>query len=118
MKIRAFITLVFGLIFIFSPKISCAKQFNVDGFTVEILWKIKGEKLIAWGDVEGGKSCSQINLHIYFANRKMDGGASVKTNTPRGHEPGDRSPFQGEDDIYARDNKFDWFVDGIHLDCL
>lgn len=115
---KAFITPVLGFFLIFSPRIGYAKQFNVDGFTVEILWRVKGEKLLVWGDVEGGKSCSQINLHIYFANRKMDGGASVETNTPRRHEPDNRSPFQGEDDIYSRDNKYDWFVEGIHLDCL
>jgi hypothetical protein len=118
MKMKAFTTIAFGLFLIISPKESCAKQFNVDGFTVEVLWKVRGEKLIVWGDVEGGESCSQVNLHIYFANRKMSGGASIETNTPRNHSPGDRSPFQGEDDIYSRDNKLDWFVDGIHLDCL
>jgi hypothetical protein len=118
MKMKAFVTLVFGLLFVFSPKEGCAKQFNVDGFAVEILWKVRGEKLIVWGDVEDGESCSQVNLHIYFANRKMDERAGIETNTPRRHEPDHRSPFRGEDDLYSRDNKFDWFVDDIHLNCL
>lgn len=103
---------------LFLPGIGRANYFEVDGFTVEVLWKVKGEKLIAWGDVEGGNSCKRIDMGISFENRKLKESAYVNASIKRPHKLGDRSIFNGESDISSRNGKYDWVVEDIYLNCL
>lgn len=112
-----FCMLVSGLIFLSSG--SCrANEFHVNGYTVDVMWKVKKEKLIIWGDVEDGKRCQRISLSVRFANSKRSGSAVVKTSTKMEHTPKSRSPFSGERSIGSKRYKNYWFVDDIYLRCL
>lgn len=112
-----FCMLVSGLIFLSSG--SCyANEFHVKGYTVDVMWKVKKEKLIVWGDVEDGKYCRQISLSIRFNNSKKSGSVVIRTSTKKEHNPKSRSPFRGERSIGSKKYKNNWFVDDIYLKCL
>jgi hypothetical protein len=117
MRKNLFIVFSMILLLCLPARISLAKRFDINGLAVEVLWRVKRNTLIVWGDVEGKKTCNQINLDISFSNRNMNGNAYVQTRIRKMHRPGDRSIFQGEDEIYSRKHKNDWFIDGISVDC-
>jgi hypothetical protein len=94
-----------------------ANKYEVEGMEVDLMWKIRNETLIIWGDIEGNRKCSEIRLRSYFKNRKMKDSVLVDTRTFRRHNPGDRSPFKGEDEIYTRKNMNYWYLQDLYLDC-
>jgi hypothetical protein len=115
---KIFFIVIVTSLSLLAASICSAKKFTVDGFIVDVMWKVKREKLVIWGDVEGGRTCRQINLDIYFANSKQVGSCKVDTFTRDRHRPNSRSPFNGEGDVRNRKDKNYWFVDRIYLNCL
>lgn len=95
-----------------------AKQFEVDGFTVNLFWEVRGKKILVSGSVEDGQACKQVNVEIYFHNRDMDGIAHIATSTTRSHEPGRKTRFEGKDTINSNKNRDEWYINNIFLNCL
>ncbi len=118
MKLRMIFPVIVTALVLFTASVCSSKMFNVDGFAVDVMWKVKNNKLTVWGDVEGGRTCKQITLHFYFANSKQGGSSRIETFTRGDHRPGGRSPFNGEEEIWTSKNKNYWFVDNVYLRCL
>lgn len=117
MKRKTVISLGFIFFCICFPNVTFANKYEIDGLELDLMWKTKNEQMIIWGDVEGNRDCNEINITVYFQNRKMKGGLDVQASTLRQHKPGDRSPFRGERDIYTRENLNSWFLKDISINC-
>lgn len=97
-----------------------AKTFSDNGFTADITWKERHRREVAVkGTVKGKKSCSQLNISIYFNNtNKSTANAFVETYVDNYKAKTVRN-FKAADDVYAtKKTKKGWFVDSIYIKCL
>lgn len=53
----------------------------MDGYTIDVMWKVRNNTFKVWGDVEDGEACWQITLHFYFSNPKQSGTKNIETFT-------------------------------------
>lgn len=118
MKLRKFLASIFAMFLIFTAEASLAQQFQIDRFSVDVFWKVQGNKLSVSGYVEDGTVCRQVNFDIYLKNREMDGISHINTSTVERHEPGERTYFEGRDTVGTKMHRKDWYIDDIFLNCL
>lgn len=108
---------VIGLILV-NASISIANEFHVDGHLVNIMWKQKKDEFKAWGGVEKGQRCKQLNISVYFTNSKDSRSAHIEA-AMKNYSPNFRNAFEGSDKIYvsSKYSKY-WHVDSIYFKCL
>ena len=95
-----------------------AVDFKKDGYVIGIQWKQKFNTFEAWGDVEGGMKCKQLNLSVFFANSKDSGSAHVEAAIEN-YTPGSPMRFKASEKVYV-DIRYrnKWHVDSIYAECL
>jgi len=97
---------------------SHAVEFNNDGRNIDIFWKQKDDELRAWGVVEDGRDCKQLNLSIFMRNSKDAHIAHVET-TIRPYRSHTRNTFKGTDTVYVDDDyRKNWHIDEIYTKCF
>jgi hypothetical protein len=93
-------------------------EFNKNGYKVEVSWQQKRDVLKAWGVVDEGKECNQLNLSIFFRNSKDSSIGHIETALSK-YDPHFSRKYKASDQVYT-DRKYrkNWHVSSIYVECL
>ena len=93
-------------------------EFNKKGYKIEVSWQHKKEVLKAWGVIDEGSACNQLNLSIFFRNSKDSSIGHIETAFHK-YDPHFSKKYKASDKVYAaRKYRKNWHVSSIYLECL